>query len=233
VSIWDAPIADRTTQSPSWTSSFPYSIHQDLASQHSFHWSTVLGFIETRNRQVSWKRIHITCGERIRPLCGCSHAASCTILPFPTSQPSPLPSLRPFIHPLPHLHPWDLQPWICNSVTSPHQEPVYTIMDHEVGPEKMAFFHDPIFLWFLLDGPTSMVPISSKINLQIFMGPSLGLLNQMLTKRNDHHAPKCECIDFFLIYVQKCSFGKIQVWQFFRCFLSSLHLLFPPNKSII
>ena len=64
------------------------------------------------------------------------------------------------------------------------------------------------------------------------LGPSLGV-NRTWTKRNDH-APKSECVDFFIIYVQKGSFEKKGKWSRSITLLLSLVLVFfPPPKKII
>ena len=65
--------------------------------------------------------------------------------------------------------------------------PVYT-MDHGRGPFPMVRVH----------GPTSMVQLLKTLVLKA-LGPSLGV-NRMWTKKNDH-APKSECVDFFLKYM--------------------------------
>ena len=96
---------------------------------------------------------------------------------------------------------------------------VYT-MDHEVGPWIMVFF----------SGPSFMVRLLKKIGSK-FLGPSLGV-NRMWTKNNDH-APKCECVDVFLIHARKGQFWKkIQVCPFY-CFLlgfTCLHCLLNVSK---
>ena len=92
------------------------------------------------------------------------------------------------------------------------------VMDHEVGPWKMAFFH----------GPTSIVQFLKKIKVTKPLGPSLGV-NQMWTKRNGH-APKSECAIFLIICPKRVSkFDNFQVWPFSCLLLSSSSL--PPKKK--
>ena len=87
-----------------------------------------------------------------------------------------------------------------------------------------------------LDCPTSMVRFLKNKFLKP-LGLTLGVLNQMWNKKNCY-APKSECADFFLIYVQKGHFEKkIQVWPFsclllgFTClhFLLSFSKMWLPN----
>ena len=63
-------------------------------------------------------------------------------------------------------------------------------MDHEVRPWKMAFFQSSTS-WSNIHGPIFF----KKNQYTKPLGPSLGV-NQMWTKENDH-APKNECADFF------------------------------------
>ena len=48
--------------------------------------------------------------------------------------------------------------------------------------------------------PTSMVRLLENLVWKA-LGPSLGI-NRMWTKKNDH-APKNECVDFFVLHAQK------------------------------
>ena len=82
-----------------------------------------------------------------------------------------------------------------------------------------------------LHGPTSMVWFPKKNLFTKPLGPSLGV-NQMWTRRSDH-APKDECVDFFLKkYAQKMQFWKkIKTIKFdLSLVFSCLHLLFPKTK---
>ena len=62
------------------------------------------------------------------------------------------------------------------------------IIDREVEPWKMAFFH----------GPTSMIQFKQKNQLTKPLGTSLGV-NQMWIGRIDH-APKNKCVGFFHMF---------------------------------
>ena len=102
--------------------------------------------------------------------------------------------------------------------------PVYT-MGHEVIPRKMIFSHGPTW-WSKFCGL-----VFENINLQSLINcRSLGV-NQLWTKRNDDHAPKSECVDYFLNICPKES--VLEKLKFDHCFVfSSLHLLFPINSFI-
>ena len=204
-----------------------HNIHQDLARPPALpplvdcpwiHWDTQPGELEG-------DFTYITSGERIRPLCRCCHAASFTI--YPSSPPfSPLlfPRSELFIHPFRirfSTHE------TFNLQFHRNSSPRAALHNH--GPWSRTIEDDGLFPWSRLDGPTFMVPISSKINLQTSLGPSLDVLNQMWTKRNDHTHTKMWMYRIFLIYVQRCSFEKIQVWQFF-CFFLLFVFLLPPEK---
>ena len=92
---------------------------------------------------------------------------------------------------------------------------VYT-MNHEVGPWKMASFHDStftvnFFYFFIFE-------VEKSIH-KAFGPPSLGV-NQLWTKRNNR--AKIERANF-LIYVHKRQFQK-KNWPFFCLLLSSSSL---------
>ena len=108
---------------------------------------------------------------------------------------------------------------------------MFRVTSHSV-PSLRASLHDgpwnrtmenDLFSWSNFNDPNSV-----KSQFTKSLGPSLGV-NCMWTKRNDH-APKSECVDFFLNICSKREVLRKKNSSL-TILLSCLHLLYPKRNS--